>query len=218
MLYKAIKTKQIKRLKIFFLLIFANVIYANNFNKIDILGNHPAKSNLLNKAKKFLNKDMNQNSVSQLYSELSNKLQDDGYITAKLNIVEGNINDGNIIFDIESGKIGKIYFYDKTFSPRMIKTAFDIKEGDEFNIKHLDQGIDNLNIGGKDYKLEIVDSDKKNYSDVIIYDNGYKYPNFINMTLDNSPGSPYTKLELATQKYNLLNLNDTLGVSINTKL
>lgn len=39
-----------------------------------------------------------------------------------------NVNEGKISFEIESGKIGKIYFPDSKNNPRMIKTAFNIKK------------------------------------------------------------------------------------------
>lgn len=95
----------------------------------------------------------------------------------------------------------------------MIKTAFNIKEGSDFNIKDLDQGVENLNIGGKNYKLEIVGND------VIIHDSGNEYQKSINVTLDNSPSKfLHTKLDVSTEKYNLLNLNDTLRISANTRL
>lgn len=208
-----------KKNKIFLALFLTNLVYANNFNKIDIVGNHPAREKLLNISSKYLNKEMNSVSVSELYSELSNKLKDYGYITSNVNIVKGNINEGNILFEIVGGKVGKIYFSDNKISSRKIKTAFDLKEGDEFNIKDLDQGIDNLNIGGKDYKLEIVDSEKNNYSDVIVRDGGLEYQKFVNVSLDNSPSELFkVNLDASTEKYDLLNLNDTLKVSANTKL
>lgn len=210
-----------KKINLFLLLIVSSIMYANvnTFKKIEILSKHPAKENLLNTANKYLNKEMDEKSISSLIDELSNKLKDEGYITSKLKLLKGNINSGDLYFEIESGKIGKIYFSDNKIPNRKIKTAFDIKQGSHFNIKDLDQGVENLNIGGKDYKLEIVDSNKKNYSDVIIHDNGLDYQKFINVSLDNSPEKfLQAKLDVSTEKYDLLNLNDTLKISANTKL
>lgn len=210
-----------KKINLFLFLIVSSIMYANvnTFKKIEILSKHPAKENLLNTANKYLNKRMDEKSISSLIDELSNKLKDEGYITAKLKLLKGNINSGDLYFEIESGKIGKIYFSDNKIPNRKIKTAFNIKEGSEFNIKDLDQGIENLNIGNKEYKLEIVDSNNENVKDVIIHADKKDYPKFVNLSLDNSPAKLFhSKLEVSTEKYNLLNLNDTLKISANTRL
>ncbi|PHI13321.1 ShlB/FhaC/HecB family hemolysin secretion/activation protein [Fusobacterium polymorphum] len=139
-----------------------------NLEDEENLLNEIEKENIL---EKYLNRDLGSTEITNLVSDLTNRLIAKGYITSVATISENNdLSTKTLNLKIVPGKIEKIILNeDKGFDN--LKKAFLVstKEGNVLNIRDLDTTTENFNyLEANNMTMEIVPSEKPNYSIVKI--------------------------------------------------
>ena len=131
------------------------------------------KENLLNEIEKenilerYLNKDLGSTDITNLVTDLTNRLIAKGYITSVVTISENNdLSTKTLNLKIVPGKIEKIILNeDKGFDN--LKKAFLVstKEGKVLNIRDLDTTTENFNyLEANNMTMEIIPSEIPNHS------------------------------------------------------
>ena len=131
------------------------------------------KENLLNEIEKenilerYLNKDLGSTDITNLVTDLTNRLIAKGYITSVVTISENNdLSTKTLNLKIVPGKIEKIVLNeDKGFDN--LKKAFLVstKEGKVLNIRDLDTTTENFNyLEANNMTMEIIPSEIPNHS------------------------------------------------------
>ena len=139
-----------------------------NLEDNDKLLNEIEKENIL---ERYLNRDLGSTDITNLVTDLTNRLIAKGYITSVATISENNdLSTKTLNLKIVPGKIEKIILNeDKGFDN--LKKAFLVstKEGEVLNIRDLDTTTENFNyLESNNMTMEIVPSEKPNYSIVKI--------------------------------------------------
>ena len=139
-----------------------------NLEDEENLLNEIEKENIL---EKYLNRDLGSTEITNLVSDLTNRLIAKGYITSVATISENNdLSTKTLNLKIVPGKIEKIILNeDKGFDN--LKKAFLVstKEGNVLNIRDLDTTTENFNyLEANNMTMEIVPSEIPNYSIVKI--------------------------------------------------
>ncbi|MBS9776166.1 MAG: ShlB/FhaC/HecB family hemolysin secretion/activation protein [Fusobacterium sp.] len=120
---------------------------------------------------KYINKKLGSTDITNLLTELTNKLIEKGYITSVATISEDNdLTSKTLNLKIVSGKVDKISF-NQNSNLNNLKKFFLIKqqEGEVLNIRNLDTTTENFNyLEANNMKMDIVPSDKLNYSNIKI--------------------------------------------------
>ena len=139
-----------------------------NLEDDEKLLNEIEKGNIL---EKYLNRDLGSTEITNLVTDLTNRLIAKGYITSVATISDNNdLSTKTLNLKIVPGKIEKIVLNeDKGFDN--FKKAFLVstKEGKVLNIRDLDTTTENFNyLESNNMTMEIVPSEKPNYSIVKI--------------------------------------------------
>ena len=139
-----------------------------NLEDDEKLLNEIEKENIL---EKYLNRDLGSTEITNLVTDLTNRLIAKGYITSVATISDNNdLSTKTLNLKIVPGKIEKIVLNeDKGFDN--FKKAFLVstKEGKVLNIRDLDTTTENFNyLESNNMTMEIVPSEKPNYSIVKI--------------------------------------------------
>ena len=139
-----------------------------NLEDEENLLNEIEKENIL---EKYLNRDLGSTEITNLVTDLTNRLIAKGYITSVATISENNdLSTKTLNLKIVPGKIEKIVLNeDKGFDN--FKKAFLVstKEGKVLNIRDLDTTTENFNyLEANNMTMEIVPSEIPNYSIVKI--------------------------------------------------
>ena len=135
-----------------------------NLEDDEKLLNEIEKENIL---EKYLNRDLGSTEITNLVTDLTNRLIAKGYITSVATISDNNdLSTKTLNLKIVPGKIEKIVLNeDKGFDN--FKKAFLVstKEGKVLNIRDLDTTTENFNyLEANNMTMEIIPSDKENYS------------------------------------------------------
>ncbi len=135
-----------------------------NLEDEENLLNEIEKENIL---EKYLNRDLGSTEITNLVSDLTNRLIAKGYITSVATISENNdLSTKTLNLKIVPGKIEKIILNeDKGFDN--LKKAFLVstKEGKVLNIRDLDTTTENFNyLEANNMTMEIVPSEIRNHS------------------------------------------------------
>ena len=118
--------------------------------------------------------EMNVLDIKRLVKELTNEYMKDGYVTTRVLLEPNqNLQAGILNLVTVEGRMEEVVLdKDRTRDKRRSFFAFSNETGQIFNIRDIDQGIDNLNrLDSNDAKLSIVPGDKPGYSKVIINSN-----------------------------------------------
>ena len=135
-----------------------------NLEDNDKLLNEIEKENIL---ERYLNKDLGSTDITNLVTDLTNRLIAKGYITSVVTISENNdLSTKTLNLKIVPGKIEKIILNeDKGFDN--LKKAFLVstKEGKVLNIRDLDTTTENFNyLEANNMTMEIIPSEIPNHS------------------------------------------------------
>ncbi len=131
------------------------------------------KENLLNEIErdnilgKYLDRDLGSTDITNLITELTNRLITKGYITSVATISPNNdLSTKNLNLKIIPGKIEKIILNeDKTLDNLKKYFLVDTKEGKVLNIRDLDTTTENFNyLESNNMTMEIIPSEIPNYS------------------------------------------------------
>lgn len=214
-----LKNKRKALFFIFFSLTIKLFALTGNISSIEFEGEHPIKSFLQKKARKHLNESIDKEKIIELINEFTSILIDSGYPTSNVSFKEGNINNGNLVFNINAGRIDKIYIQgkDDKKSKKKILTAFGDYKGKILKINDLDQGIENLNVSGSNHLMEIQASEKEGFSDIVIKEIEERKGGYFNLSIDNiGTNAGEANITGIYSKSNILGYNDKLHFSYST--
>lgn len=184
------------------------------FKTIKIEGNKLYKKEVDGIIAKYINTKMGKAEIYELLAELSNVYLNKGYVTTLVTIKSGNVSKGELIYEVKEGKVRSIKYMDRPTSyigKARFKLAFPIKKDDLLNTQDIDQGLENLNIGGNNNVTEITPTELYGYSDIVVEEN-YKSTGF-GIGMDNSgyKDKGREKLNINFSQDNLLGINDRLS-------
>ena len=135
-----------------------------NLEDDEKLLNEIEKENIL---EKYLNRDLGSTEITNLVTELTNRLIAKGYITSVATISEdNNLSTKTLNLKIIPGKIEKIILNeDKTLDNLKKYFLVDTKAGKVLNIRDLDTTTENFNyLEANNMTMEIVPSEIQNHS------------------------------------------------------
>lgn len=165
---------------------------------------------------KYINQEMGKKEIYQLLSDLSNIYLNKGFTTTVVVIKSGNVNKGELVYEIKEGRINDIKYAnrDTTIMEKVkIFLAFPTSKGKLLKTQDMDQGIENMNIGGTNNVTDIVPTEEYGYSNIEI-EEGYA-PTGFGVGLDNSgtEDKGVAKLNVSFSQDNLLGINDNLTLN-----
>ena len=129
--------------------------------------------NLLNEIEKekilgkYLDRDLGSTDITNLITELTNRLIEKGYVTSTASLSENNnLNSETLNLKIISGKIEKIILNEDDSLDKLKKYFLvSTKEEKVLNVRDLDTTTENFNyLEANNMTMEIIPSDKENYS------------------------------------------------------
>ena len=139
-----------------------------NLEDEENLLNEIEKENILGK---YIDKDLGSTDITNLVTELTNRLIAKGYITSVATISEDNdLSTKTLNLKVVPGRIEKITVNeDKGFDNLKKSFLVSTKKGKALNIRDLDTTTENFNyLESNNMTMEIVPSEKPNYSIVKI--------------------------------------------------
>ena len=149
------------------------------FTDIRLEGSNSMKRETDKIIAKYINTEMNKQDMYELLTKLSNVFLAKGYSTTLVTIKSGNVNTGELVYEVKEGKVRDVKFLEKENGFRdkvRIGLAFPMGKDDLLNTRDMDQGIENMNIGGTNNIAEITPTEQYGYSDIFIEEN---YPRSI---------------------------------------
>ena len=186
------------------------------FKNIQLVGSDLLKKETEELIKQYRNTEMSKNDIYELLTKLSNVFLTRGYSTTLVTIKSGNVKTGDLIYEVKEGKIRDIKFLDREagFRDKMrLRTAFPMKKGDLLNTRDMDQGIENMNVGGYNNVIEITPTEEYGYSDLVIEEN-YQSTGFsIGMDDSGYKDKGRNKVNINFSQDNILSLNDRLTLN-----
>ena len=139
-----------------------------NLEDEEKLLNEIEKENILGK---YIDKDLGSTDITNLVTDLTNRLIAKGYITSVATISENNdLSTKTLNLKVVPGRIEKIILNeDKGFDNLKKSFLVSTKKGKVLNIRDLDTTTENFNyLESNNMTMEIVPSEKPNYSIVKI--------------------------------------------------
>ena len=116
---------------------------------------------------KYLDRDLGSTDITNLITELTNRLIEKGYVTSTASLSENNnLNSKTLNLKIISGKIEKIILNEDDSLDKLKKYFLvSTKEEKVLNVRNLDTTTENFNyLEANNMTMEIIPSDKENYS------------------------------------------------------
>ena len=161
--------------------------------------------------KEYINKEMSKQDIYELLTKLSSIYLEKGYTTTLVTLKSGNVNTGELIYEVKAGRVRDIKMLNRettSLDKVKLKTAFPIKKGDYLTTQDIDQGLENMNIGGNNNTMEISATEEYGYSDILIEEN-YSSTGF-SFGMDNSgyKDKGRNKVNLNFSQDNILGIND----------
>lgn len=186
------------------------------FTKIELIGPKTLKKETDKVIKEYLNTEMGKPQIYELLTKLSNVFLKKGYTTTIVTLKSGNTKTGELVYEVKEGKVRDIKFLEKEmgFRDRLkLKTAFPMKKGELLSTRDMDQGIENMNIGGYNNVAEITPTEEYGYSDILIEEN-YS-PTGISVGMDDSgyKDKGRNKVNFNFSQDNILGINDRLTLN-----
>ena len=116
---------------------------------------------------KYLDRDLGSTDITNLITDLTNRLIEKGYVTSTASLSENNnLNSETLNLKIISGKIEKIILNEDDSLDKLKKYFLvSTKEEKVLNVRNLDTTTENFNyLEANNMNMEIIPSDKENYS------------------------------------------------------
>ncbi|MGB0920282.1 MAG: ShlB/FhaC/HecB family hemolysin secretion/activation protein [Alphaproteobacteria bacterium] len=166
-------------------------------------------------AGKYVGKCIGNKEISDILQQATGYFIDQGAITTRVVLPEQNIASGVLRIAIIEGNLNKIDLKGSDARQINLATAFPGLEGQQLNLRDLEQGLDQINrLRSNNAKLDLVPGKGLGDTDVVIT-NTKTQPFHLDVRVDNS-GSESTGETLAEAKVyidNVLGLNDEIGLS-----
>jgi hemolysin activation/secretion protein len=164
----------------------------------------------------FLNSSLDQNQVYELIRNVTNYYIKKGYITTRVYLPKQNFNSGQLVLGVSEGYIEDIRFKQSVsfFERLSLITAFPHMKGNRLNLRHIEQGLDQINrLSSNQAIMKVVPSkDKLGYSTVFI-ENKTKVARHISVNYDNSKKITVMPRQVSLSQDNVLGINDFWNIS-----
>lgn len=170
--------------------------------------------NMLNQ---YNGKKVGKEGIHLIAKRITNALISRGYITTRITIPEQDISTGILRFKIIPGIIRHIHFASPEKESQGWQNAFPTSEGDILNLRHLEQGLEQMKrVPSQDVDMKIAPGDKPGESDVILTIKKEK-PWRISLTTDDAGSKATGKMQASGTLSidNPLGLNDLFYMSFN---
>ncbi len=155
--------------------------------------------------------------INYLIRKVTNYYISEGFITTRIYIPEQNLNDGTFELRVVPGYIEEIVFHEKKGFKSEIATAFPTLSGRRLNLRHIEQGLEQINrLQTNSARMRLFPGKKAGFSRVII-DRQTTKPWHTSFGLSDS-GSKSTGLVVSNASIsldNLLFINDSCTFGIN---
>lgn len=183
------------------------------FTNIQLVGTTKLKRETDKVIKEYINTKMGKEEIYNLLVKLSNVFLVNGYSTTIVTLKSGNVNKGELIYEVKEGKVRNVEFMNKKEGGKdklKLGMAFPMRKGDLLSTRDMDQGIENMNVGGNNNVAEVTPTEEFGYSDIIIEEN-YS-PTGFSLGMDNSgyKDKGRYKVNLGFTQDNLLGINDVI--------
>ena len=153
--------------------------------------------------------------IGFLIRKTTNYYIERGYVTTRVYIPPQNLNDGGFELRVVPGYIESIEFKDRKGYRSQIFTAFPTLTGQRFNLRHVEQGLEQINnLQSNNARMSLLPGGKAGASRILIDNQNTKFWGF-SFNLSNS-GSESTGTSVASSSLtldNLFLLNDSLNLS-----
>ncbi|MCX5782115.1 MAG: ShlB/FhaC/HecB family hemolysin secretion/activation protein [Elusimicrobia bacterium] len=163
---------------------------------------------------KYSNRELSKIDIGNIQTKLQNLYMNKGYTAARVYIDINTLPQGILKFVVLEGVIEKIRFSDKQ-DPLPIFMAFPFLEGNVFNIRNIEQGLEQMNkIKSNDVVMNIVPGEKEGET-IVELKNKPSRRTRLNIGVDNA-GSETTKEYRNTTGLeidNFFRLNDNLTLN-----
>ncbi|WP_146171205.1 ShlB/FhaC/HecB family hemolysin secretion/activation protein [Saccharospirillum sp. MSK14-1] len=124
--------------------------------------------------------------INRLMAETQNDVISAGYVTTRLVAEAQDLNSGLLTFTLLPGYVEDIRFADGAPRRATVWNALPIRSGDVLNLRHLEQGLENLKrVPSVAVNIDIEPGEQPGYSDLVIQWQQQK-PLRVTETLDNS--------------------------------
>lgn len=164
-----------------------------------------------NKNTYALNRCIGSQNLKTIVNIAQNALLTKGYTTSQISVDEQDLTDGILDLTLFIGRIDKIIYQDNQ-SPFFIKQAIPLKENAIFNLRKLEQGIDNLREIDRHAKIDIIPSDDitKEQSSILAVQLTKTRNIHGNLSIYNTPNNSYGNYMLngSLSGVNLVGIND----------
>lgn len=111
-------------------------------------------------------------SLQNIVRYAQNELIKKGYVTSQFIVNKQDLSSGELVFNIGLGRVSQIYSKDNSISKSEIYSAFPNMDGEIFNLKNIDQGLENLKkISNRDVDIKIEPAISNNGEELIGYSN-----------------------------------------------
>lgn len=159
--------------------------------------------------------------IERITTKLQNRLVGKGFITSRVLIPEQDLSQGKLMLAFATGRVGELSVNmakrNQTHAGRAtLYNAFPSLQGEVLNLRHLEQGLENLRrVPTVSAEMDVKPGETPNYSDIVVNWQQRKFPLRLNLSVDNS-GSKTTGEYLGTVSIawdNPLHFNDIFYLS-----
>lgn len=187
-----------------------------NFNTIEVVGTDVLSEEVRKVTREYENTPMGKTEMYELLMELSNLYLGEGYMTTLVTVKSGNVKEGKLVYEVKEGKFKEVKYLNKeaSFLDKVrLNLAFPISEGDPLTSQAMDQGIENINIGGRNNVVEVSATEEYGFSNLTIEED-YSSTGF-SFGVDNSgyADKGRVKTNINFSQSNLLGINDMLTLN-----
>lgn len=186
------------------------------FTDITVIGSKLFKNEMDKIIAEYINTEMNEQDIYELLVKLSNVFLTKGYVTTLVTLKYGNINEGQLIYEVKEGKVRNIKMTGKeetTLDKIKLKLAFPMKKGDLLTTQDMDQGLENINVGGYNNMTEIAPTEEYGYSDILIEENYTSTGFSVGMDDSGYKDKGRNKININFSQDNLFGINDRLTLN-----
>lgn len=171
---------------------------------------------------KYKDTCMGEQAIGAFIQKINKVYIEAGYITTRAYVPQQDLNDGELLIDVIEGRIeGFVYrVIDKNGTikagkPRKISGAFPIKPGDVFQLRDIEQGLDQINrLVSSQAKVDLLPGGKPGTSIVVITEQ--RTDQFRGTVSYDNKGSEATgidRVRFSLDFDDALNLNETYSLS-----
>lgn len=123
--------------------------------------------------------------IQKVAKHITNYYIEQGYITSQVLIPAQDLSSRELILQVIEGHIETIEI--ENSPKRLVHQIFPHQQGKILNLRHIEQGLEQLNrLSSAKYTIDIQPGSKNGYSRVIIHQQGKKWPITSQLNLDNT--------------------------------